>query len=60
VRSIGEGARLTVTDDRHGTPRLRRRQECPPGYVAGPPVVQTDKGLVVPTPLQRAMQRAVP
>jgi hypothetical protein len=24
VRSIGEGARLTVEDDRHGRPRLRR------------------------------------
>jgi hypothetical protein len=38
VRSIGEGARLTVTDDRHGTPRLRLRQERPQGYVAGSPV----------------------
>jgi hypothetical protein len=24
VRSIGEGARLAVEDDRHGRPRLRR------------------------------------
>jgi hypothetical protein len=24
LRSIGEGARLTVEDDRHGRPRLRR------------------------------------
>jgi hypothetical protein len=41
VRSIGESARLTVADDRHGTPRLRRRQERPQGYVAGSPVRQT-------------------
>jgi hypothetical protein len=40
IRSIGEGARLTVADDRHGTPRLRRRQERPEGYVAGSPVAQ--------------------
>jgi hypothetical protein len=38
VRSIGEGARLTVADDRHGTPRLRSRQEGPQGYVTGSPV----------------------
>ena len=41
VRSIGEGSRLTVADDRHGTPRLRRRQERPRGYAAGSPVRQT-------------------
>jgi hypothetical protein len=35
VRSIGEGARLTVADDRHGTPRLRRRQERRERYAAG-------------------------
>jgi hypothetical protein len=27
VRSIGEGARLTVEDDRHGRPRFRRWRE---------------------------------
>jgi hypothetical protein len=32
VRSIGEAAQLTVADDRHGTPRLRRLQERPQGY----------------------------
>jgi hypothetical protein len=31
VRAIGEGARLTVADDRHGTPRLQRRQEARQG-----------------------------
>ena len=44
VRSIGEGAQLTVADDRHGTPRLRRRQEGPQGYVAGSPVAQIVNG----------------
>jgi hypothetical protein len=38
VRSIGESVGFTVADDRHGTPRLRRRQHRPPGYVAGSPV----------------------
>lgn len=33
VRSIGEGARLTVEDDRHGRPRLRRWRDR--GYGAG-------------------------
>jgi hypothetical protein len=36
--------RLTVADDRHGTPRLRRRQDRPPGYVAGSPVAQIADG----------------
>jgi hypothetical protein len=40
VRSIGEGARLTVGDDRHGTPRLRCHQEGAQGYAAASPVVQ--------------------
>jgi hypothetical protein len=40
VRSIGQGARLTVADDRHGTPRLRRRQERSQRYAAGSPVRQ--------------------
>jgi hypothetical protein len=44
VRSIGEAARLTVADDRHGTPRLRRHQDRPPGYVAGPPVAPIADG----------------
>jgi hypothetical protein len=44
VRSIGEGARLTIADDWHGTPRLRRHQDRPPGYVAGPPVAPIADG----------------
>jgi hypothetical protein len=60
VRSIGEGAGLTVTDDRHGTPRLRRHQKGPPGYVAGSPVAPTGNGQRVPTSEQQAIQRAVP
>ena len=59
VRSIGEGARLTVADDRHGTPRLRRRQERPEGYVAGSPVAQIADEWAVPTPGQPATWEAV-
>jgi hypothetical protein len=45
VRSIGEGARLTVEDDRHGKPRLRQRKGargCGAGssvrQIIGPPL----------------------
>ena len=48
VRSLGEAAELTVADDRHGTPRLRRRQERPQGYVAGSPVAENANGREVP------------
>jgi hypothetical protein len=48
VRSIGEGAHRTVADDRHGTPRLRRRQGRPPGYVGASPVAQIPKGIAAP------------
>jgi hypothetical protein len=41
VRSIGEGAGLTVEDDRHGTPRLRRWRGRR-GYGAGSPVRPTE------------------
>jgi len=37
VRSIGEGARLTVADDRLGRPKLRR-WKAPPSDAEGPPV----------------------
>src|SRR5262249_7875885 len=60
VRSIGDAAELTVADDRHGTPRLRRLQERPQGYAAGSPVAQTGNGWGVPTPAHRATQRAAP
>jgi hypothetical protein len=40
VRSIGEGAGLTVEDDRHGTPRLRRWRGRR-GYGAGSPALPT-------------------
>ena len=40
VRSIGEGARLTIEDDRHGRPRLRRWRNRGPGCGAAPPVRQ--------------------
>jgi len=38
VRSIGEGARLTVEDDRHGRPRLRRWRNQHVGCGAGSPM----------------------
>src|SRR5262249_17442486 len=40
VRSIGEGARLTVEDDRHGRPRLRRWRNRAKGCGAAPLVRQ--------------------
>ena len=40
VRSIGEGARLTVEDDRRGRPRLRRWRNRGQGYGAAPLVRQ--------------------
>ena len=40
VRSIGEGARLTVEDDRHGRPRFRRWRSREQGCGAAPSVRQ--------------------
>src|SRR6516225_11533530 len=40
VRSIGEGARLTVEDDPHGRPRLRRWRNRPRGCGTRPLVRQ--------------------
>jgi len=40
VRSIGQAARFTVEDDRHGRPRLRRRRNRAVGCGAAPPVRQ--------------------
>ena len=57
IRSIGESARFTVADDRHGTPRLRRRQERPQRYVAGSPVAPIADGREVPTPARAAGHR---
>ena len=37
VRSIGEGARLAIEDDRYGRPRLRRWRNRPRRYGAAPP-----------------------
>ena len=42
VASIGEGAQLTVEDDRHGRPRVRRWRERPKRYGAGLHVAQTN------------------
>jgi hypothetical protein len=38
VRSIGEGAKLTVKDNRFGTPTLHRWREGPLGAATAPPV----------------------
>jgi len=40
LRSIGEGARLTIEDDRHGRPRLRRWRNRARGCGAAQPVRQ--------------------
>jgi hypothetical protein len=44
VRSIGEGAHLTVEDDRRGRPRLRRWRNRGQGRGAAPPVRQIGDG----------------
>ena len=44
IQSIGEGARLTVEDDRHGRPRLRRWRKRQPGCGAASPVAQIAEG----------------
>jgi hypothetical protein len=59
VRSIGEGAQLTVEDTR-GTPHLRRWRDRSRRYGAGSPVAQTDNGQGVTTRAHRATQRAAP
>jgi hypothetical protein len=40
IQSIGRGAALTVEDDRHGRPRLRRWRKRQPGCGAASPVAQ--------------------
>jgi hypothetical protein len=60
VRSIGKGARLTVADDRHGTPRLRRRPGRPQGYVGALPVAQIAKGRDMAAPAQHATWEPAP
>jgi hypothetical protein len=40
LHSIGQGAQLTVEDDRRGRPRLRRWRNRPKGCGAAPPVSQ--------------------
>jgi hypothetical protein len=41
IRSIGEGALLTVEDDRHGRPRLRRWRTRSTGCGATSPIKET-------------------
>jgi hypothetical protein len=52
IRSIGEGALLTVEDDSRGTPHLRRWRDRSKRYGAGSPVAQTGDGRGVPTPVR--------
>jgi hypothetical protein len=52
VRSIGEGARLTVEDDRLGTPRFRRWRARGDG--AAPLVAQTRKAPSALTPAPKS------
>jgi hypothetical protein len=54
VGSIAEGARVTVEDDRHGRPRLRRWRDRDGGCGAGPPVRQNRS----PVPLAADARRA--
>jgi hypothetical protein len=60
IRSIGKGAQLTVADDRHGTPRLRRRPGRPQGYVGASPVAQIAKGRGAATASRDAAQSMAP
>jgi hypothetical protein len=60
VRSIGEGARLTIEDDGHGTPHLRRWRKRSQRHGAGSPVAQTADGRGVATLAARRTQKAAP
>ena len=62
VRSIGAGARVTVENDRHGRPRLRRWREGDRGCGAGLPVRQkcsaaSDPASDLPEPLADVLER---
>jgi len=50
VRSIGEGARLTVEDDRYGRPRLRRWRDRARRYGAAPLARQIRDTATTPSP----------
>jgi hypothetical protein len=60
IRTIGEGAQLTVEDDRRGTPRLRRRRKRSPGDGAGAPVAHSAQRWGMPLPDQQAKREAAP
>jgi hypothetical protein len=60
IRTIGEGAQLTVEDDRRGTPRVRRRRKRSPGDGAGSPVAQSAQRWGMPIPEQQAKRGAAP
>jgi hypothetical protein len=62
VGSIGNGARFTVEDDRHGRPRLRGWRDRDGGCGAGPPVRQncseaSDPAPNLPKPLVDVLER---
>ena len=46
IRSIGEGSRLTVEDDRYGRPHLRSWRNRRAGYGARPPVALTGQRVI--------------
>ena len=50
IRSIGEAAKLTVKEDRHGTPVFRRTENRPGGVATAPPMRR--KGRAAPMTAQ--------
>jgi hypothetical protein len=53
VRSIGEGAKLTVEDNHLGRPTFRRRRDRPQGDGAGPPIALMTLGMGSPRRVSR-------
>ena len=60
VRSIGEGARLTIEDDRYGRPRLRRWRNRARGDGAAPASPPRVRALAWHHPPENSIQRGVP
>jgi hypothetical protein len=60
VSSIGEGAQLTVEDDRHGRPRVRRWRERSKRYGAASPVRKKLGPEDTSQPLVRRTDEVVP
>jgi hypothetical protein len=60
VRSIGDGARLSVEDDWHGRPRLRRRRDPQERCGAAPPVALAGQKVTQPPVPCKSMCGAAP